>query len=130
MFEKKEVGQTNAENGTRSQPGNRNRTSHVVSKRDSAGSDLEEGELYAVRKGKLEKLPRNDDGGMRKVRITEKAYEVAMEIANELKAELIGYRPDIALVVSGLIVNGNREKRNAKDAVKSYATEMFRGEMR
>ncbi|MGH8658482.1 MAG: hypothetical protein ACREV4_08405 [Gammaproteobacteria bacterium] len=51
-------------------------------------------ELYAYRKGKLEKVPRIEDG-MRKVRITEKAYAMAMEIGQEMREELRGYRPDV-----------------------------------
>ncbi|MCI0528729.1 MAG: hypothetical protein L0Y56_14925 [Nitrospira sp.] len=53
--------------------------------------ELEEGELYAYRKGKLAKLPRIEDG-MRKVRITEKAYAMAMEVGQEMREELKGYR--------------------------------------
>ncbi|MGH9960509.1 MAG: hypothetical protein ACREBC_25875, partial [Pyrinomonadaceae bacterium] len=69
--------------------------------------ELEEGELYAYRKGKLEKLPRIEDG-MRKVRITEKAYAMAMEVGQEIREELKGYRPDAALIVSALIEQGNQ----------------------
>ncbi|MGH8656160.1 MAG: hypothetical protein ACREYE_30030 [Gammaproteobacteria bacterium] len=61
--------------------------------------ELKEGELYAYRKGKLEKVPRIEDG-MRKMRITEKAYAMAMEVGQHIREELKGYRPDAALIVS------------------------------
>lgn len=87
---------------------------------------LEEGELYAYRKGKLEKLPRIEDG-MRKVRITERAYAIAMEIGNEMQEELKGYRPDAAFVISALIEHGNPGLEQKKDAIRRFVKEMFSG---
>jgi len=88
--------------------------------------ELEEGELYAYRKGKLEKLPRIEDG-MRKVRITEKAYAMAMEIGQEMREELKGYRPDAALIVSALIEHGNQGLEQKKEAVRRFVKELFSG---
>lgn len=87
-------------------------------------TDLEEGELYAVRKGKLEKLSRNDDG-MRKVRITEDAYKAGMEIGHAMKLELHGYKPDISIVVSALLVDGSVEIERAKGAIRKFTTRLF-----
>ncbi|MGI0025607.1 MAG: hypothetical protein ACREA4_10755 [Nitrososphaera sp.] len=88
--------------------------------------ELEEGELYAYRKGKLEKLPRIEDG-MRKVRITETAYEMAMEVGQDMREELKGYRPDAALIVSALIEHGNQGLEQKKDAVRRFVKELFGG---
>ncbi len=105
----------------------RARTEITGMKQTSTGAregELEEGELYAYRKGKLEKLPRIEDG-MRKVRITEAAYAMAMEVGQEMREELKGYRPDAALIVSALIEHGNQGLEQKKDAVRRFVKELF-----
>jgi len=92
----------------------------------AAEEALEEGELYAYRKGKLEKLARIEDG-MRKVRITEAAYEMAMDVGQDMREELKGYRPDAALIVSALIEHGNQGLEQKKDAVRRFVKELFSG---
>jgi len=80
------------------------------------------GELYAYRKGKV-----GIEDGMRKVRITEQAYAMAMEIGQEMREELKGYRPDAALIVSGLIEQGNQGPEQKKEAVRRFVKELFSG---
>lgn len=54
--------------------------------------DWQEGELYICRQGKLEHIER-DPSDMRRVRITEEAYQVAMELGKQLRPALAGYKP-------------------------------------
>ena len=86
---------------------------------------LEEGELYTVRKGQLEKIPRNEEDGMRKVRITEEAFEAAIEVGKRMRQELGGYKPDISLVASALVMDGLRQIDHSKEVVRAYVVTMF-----
>jgi hypothetical protein len=72
---------------------------------DAPLQELEEGELYVLKNGNLEHIPRNDDDGMRRIRITEEAYQVAMEIGRTMRKELQGYKPDVSLVASALLLS-------------------------
>lgn len=96
-------------------------------KREDVGNrgPLEEGELYTVRKGHLEKIPRNDEDGMRKVRITEDAFEAAMEVGKRMRSELGGYKPDVSLVTSALVIDASRQVDNSKEVVRNFVVTMF-----
>jgi len=66
--------------------------------------DLEDGELYTLRKGMLHRVSRNeDDNGLRRIKIMEEAYDVATQVAKRLRPRLRGYRPDPALVISAFV---------------------------
>lgn len=86
---------------------------------------LEEGELYVLRKGYLEHVPRNADDGMRRVRITEDAYQVAMDVGRAMRKELNGYKPDVSLVTSALLLNHTDDGQKAQDIVKQFVIRMF-----
>ncbi|MGH9962950.1 MAG: hypothetical protein ACREBC_38520 [Pyrinomonadaceae bacterium] len=61
---------------------------------------------------------------MRSIRITENAYQAAKRIAKGTRVN--GYKPDVSLVASALIVHGSRDK--AKEAVRNFVCELFAAE--
>ena len=80
--------------------------------------ELEEGELYTLRKGTLHHLARRDDDlGLRRIRIMEEAYDAAQEMARRLRRGMRGYRPDPALVISALVMDAARQEPSAMDAL-------------
>ena len=46
------------------------------------GKPLQDGGIYVCRHGKLEELPRAPDDGMRRIRITDDAYQAAMDLVS------------------------------------------------
>ncbi|MFO1434048.1 MAG: hypothetical protein U1F76_28820 [Candidatus Competibacteraceae bacterium] len=69
-------------------------------------TELDEGELYVYRKGHLEHVERDQEEGMRRVRITEEAYQQALAIGKTMRQQLRGYKPDVSLIVSAIILYG------------------------
>lgn len=68
--------------------------------------DLEEGELYTLRKGKLHHVVRRDEeNGLRRIMVMEEAYTAAQIMARRLRKAMRGYRPDPALVVSACVMH-------------------------
>ena len=66
--------------------------------------DLEDGELYTLRKGMFHRVSRNeDDNGLRRIKIMEEAYHDAARVAKRLRPRMRGYRPDPALVISAFV---------------------------
>ena len=66
--------------------------------------DLEDGELYTLRKGMFHRVSRNeDDNGLRRIKIMEEAYDDAAQVAKRLRQRMRGYRPDPALVISAFV---------------------------
>ena len=66
--------------------------------------DLEDGELYTLRKGMFHRVSRNeDDNGLRRIKIMEEAYDDATRVAKRLRPRMRGYRPDPALVISAFV---------------------------
>jgi hypothetical protein len=66
--------------------------------------DLEDGELYTLRKGMLHRVTRGeDDNGLRRIKIMEEAYDAAAHVAKRLRKRMRGYRPDPALVISAFV---------------------------
>ena len=88
--------------------------------------DLEEGELYTLRKGKLHHVVRRDEeNGLRRIMVMEEAYAAAQIMARRLRQRLRGYRPDPALVASALVMHavtlppdaGGRHRHRVSPAV-------------
>jgi len=66
--------------------------------------DLEDGELYTLRKGMFHRVTRSeDDNGLRRIKIMEAAYDDAARVAKRLRPRMRGYRPDPALVISAFV---------------------------
>ena len=88
---------------------------------------LEEDGIYVCRHGKLEKLPRTQDDGLRRIRITDDAYQAAMDLGHQLRKELHGYKPDVSLVASALILEGCRDMHatKAKEVIGGFVIKLF-----
>ncbi len=89
---------------------------------------LEEGELYTLRKGQLHHVvPRDEENGLRRIKVMEEAYDAAQLIAKRLRRKMRGYRPDPALVVSACVMHAleSLEPDVADDLVIAYLQRLF-----
>lgn len=84
----------------------------------------QDGDLYIWRNGRLERIER-EDSPMRRVRMTEEAYQTAMELGKTMRQTLNGYKPDVSLVVSALVVAAAQDRETAGAAVRHYVVKMF-----
>jgi hypothetical protein len=64
---------------------------------------LQEGELYIVKDGELKHLPRSDDD-LPKVPVSEAARDALLQVRRKCRKALGGFRPDLALVTSALVL--------------------------
>ena len=89
--------------------------------------DLEEGELYTLRKGKLHHVVRRDEeNGLRRIMVMEEAYAAAQIMARRLRQRLRGYRPDPALVASALVMHAVTLPPEQADAIAiEYLQRLF-----
>ncbi len=90
--------------------------------------ELEEGELYTLRKGKLHHVVRRDDAnGLRRIMIMEEAYDAAQIMARRLRQGMRGYRPDPALVVSACVMHvlESQAPEAAHTTVMTYLQRLF-----
>ena len=87
----------------------------------------EDGEVYVCRNGKLERLPKSDDG-MRRIRITDDAYQAALEIGQRLRKDRHGYKPDLSLVASALVLESCRETDSTrmKEVIGNFVIKLFK----
>ncbi|MCB0121089.1 MAG: hypothetical protein KDK04_03090 [Candidatus Competibacteraceae bacterium] len=87
--------------------------------------DLEEGELYTLRRGMLHHIAqRNDDNGLRRIKIMEEAYDAAQLVARRLRSKMRGYRPDPALVISAFVMHMVSQD-GADDVAMAYLQRLF-----
>ena len=89
--------------------------------------DLEEGELYTLRKGKLHHVtPRDEENGLRRIKVMEEAYDVGQLVARRLRQRMRGYRPDPALVVSAYVMHASTLPPEQADAIAiEYLQRLF-----
>lgn len=89
--------------------------------------ELEEGELYTLRKGTLQRVVRRDEeDGLRRIRVMEEAYDAAQQIARRLRRVMRGYRPDPALVISALVMDAaGQDPGCVEDIVQEYLQRLF-----
>lgn len=90
--------------------------------------DLEEGELYTLRKGQLHHVvPRDEDSGLRRIKVMEEAYDAAQIVARRLRQQMRGYRPDPALVVSACVMHvlASLAPEDADAIVMTYLQRLF-----
>lgn len=90
--------------------------------------ELEEGELYTLRKGQLHHVvPRDEDSGLRRIKVMEEAYDAAQHIARRLRQQMRGYRPDPALVVSACVMHilASLAPEDADAIVMTYLQRLF-----
>jgi len=64
---------------------------------------MQEGELYVVKDGELKHLPRSDDD-LPKVPVSEAARDALLQVRRKCRKALGGFRPDLALVTSALVL--------------------------
>ena len=88
-------------------------------------NELEEGELYVLKKGVLEHLQRDPDDNLRKIRITDDAFETLVNVQRSMRKNLNGYKPDITVVCSAIIKHGASDVEQAQVAVKDYVQKIF-----
>ena len=87
--------------------------------------DLEEGELYTLRRGMLHHIaPRNEENGLRRIRVMEEAYEAAQQVARRLRSKMRGYRPDPALVISAFVMH-MAASTEADEVAMDYLQQLF-----
>lgn len=86
---------------------------------------LEEGELYVVKKGVLEQIQRDPDDNLRKIRITDDAFDALIKVQRKMRKLLNGYKPDITIVSSALIESAAVDPEHAASVVKNYAQKVF-----
>ena len=91
---------------------------------DAKTQELEEGNVFVYRNAGLERWSRSDQARMRSIRITESAYQEAKQIAKGMRVN--GYKPDVSLVASALMVHGSRN--DGKEAVRKFVCELFAGD--
>jgi hypothetical protein len=90
--------------------------------------ELEEGELYTLRKGQLHHVvPRDEDSGLRRIKVMEEAYDAAQHMARRLRQQMRGYRPDPALVVSACVMHilASLAPEDADAIVMTYLQRLF-----
>lgn len=90
--------------------------------------NLEEGELYALHKGLLRRVARQEEeNGLRRIKIMEEAYEAAQIAARRLRKYGRGYRPDPALVVSAFVMHACAEMtpEDADAVALNYLQRLF-----
>lgn len=90
--------------------------------------DLEEGELYTLRRGKLHHVVRRDEeNGLRRIMVMEEAYDAVQIMARRLRQRMRGYRPDPALVVSACVMHvaESRDPEEAAAIVMQYLQRLF-----
>ncbi len=65
---------------------------------------------------------------MRRIRIMADAYQAAMNLGQRLRKDLHGYKPDVSLVASALILDGCRESYSTqvKEAIGNFVIELFK----
>ena len=64
---------------------------------------MQEGELYIVKDGELKHLPRSEDD-LPKVPVSEAARDALLQVRRKCRKALGGFRPDLALVTSALVL--------------------------
>lgn len=104
---------------------NENLKEEDVNERDIDGNGLEEGELYAFKKGVLEHIQRDPEDNLRKIRITHEAFEAAVTVQRNMRKVLDGYKPDITVVISALIEEAAQDLEKATSSIKKYGQKMF-----
>lgn len=89
--------------------------------------DLEEGELYTLRKGRLHHVVRRDEeNGLRRILVMEEAYGAAQQMARRLRQRMRGYRPDPVLIVSAHVMHAaGREPEHADEIAIQYLQQLF-----
>ena len=100
-------------------------TAKVLIEQLRALLNLSEGELYILRRGLLQQVQhRDEDNGLRRIRVMEEAYDAAYALARQLRPLMRGYRPDPALVISALVMTAV-QRDDALQTTQHYLQGLF-----
>lgn len=83
--------------------------------------ELQEGKLYVYQDGELKEIERDPDDTLKKVRIMEEAITSATKVQKQLRKQLAGYKPDLSLVCSALIIAKASEDDATQAVVKLFS---------
>jgi hypothetical protein len=86
--------------------------------------NLEEGNLYAFKRGELYEIETDPDDVMKKVKITEDAFAAVVRLQRCMRKVMQGYKPDIHLICSALIAHA-AQRDDASDVVRQFCLELF-----
>jgi hypothetical protein len=86
--------------------------------------NLEEGNLYAFKRGELHEIETDPDDVMKKVKITESAFTEVIRLQRRMRKEMQGYKPDIHLICSALIEHV-AQRENAREVVRQFCLQLF-----
>lgn len=86
--------------------------------------NLEEGCLYAFKKGALYEIKTDPDDVMKKVKITESAFSEVIRLQRSMRKEMQGYKPDVHLVCSALLEHAAKQD-NANEVVREFCLQLF-----
>lgn len=86
-------------------------------------TDLEDG-LYTARGGTLAKLDFDAEDTTKKLRVSETVFKQVQSVQRQMRQALGGYKPDIALVASAMLVSAAQDPAIA-DKVREYAKSVF-----
>jgi hypothetical protein len=89
-------------------------------------SDLIEGHLYVMQNGSLQEIERDPDDTLKKIRIFDDAVHEAVKIQRSVRKILGGYKPDLSMVCSALIIAKAKNEEESMQAVKDLFADMTR----
>ena len=87
-------------------------------------SDLAEGSLYVFKKGILQEIETDPDDTMKKIRITDNAFQGVVEVQKKMRAVMNGFKPDVSTVCSALIKEA-ASSPHVVEIVKQFCLEMY-----
>ena len=90
---------------------------------NDSNNNIEEGKLYVCQDGILKEILRDPEDTMKKVRILDEAIKAATDVQKRLRSVMGGYKPDLSLVCSALIIAKAKEEDSCQ-SVASLFSEM------
>ena len=92
--------------------------------RETMQDGLEEGELYLYRKGNLERIQRDEEDTLRKVRIAEEAFNAVLTLQKTLRRPMGGFKPGIELICSA-VLHHYTQASDVQEVVRQYGAKVF-----
>ena len=86
--------------------------------------ELQEGCLYVYKKGVLQEIEVDPDDTMRKIRITDSAYQGVVEVQKIMRKKMDGFKPDVSTVCSALIKEA-ATLPNVAEIVQAFCLDMY-----
>jgi DNA/RNA-binding domain of Phe-tRNA-synthetase-like protein len=97
--------------------------------REVTADTLKTGRMYVLEERgsggeHLRHIPRREDA-LPRIPITEDALEALREFRNGMRKQFGGYRPDIVIVISALVIAATNRPEQAIQDVRNYVMQMF-----